>query len=77
MWIFMKSDLYQQKTSALHTLSPALLFSVLCCNPPSCSPSLAFISPSYLHLSLYITPSNSALSASHLYILMSLIKLLL
>lgn len=25
MWIFMKSDLYQQKTSALHTLSPALL----------------------------------------------------
>lgn len=25
MWIFMKSDLYQQNTSTLHTLSPVLL----------------------------------------------------
>lgn len=42
-----------------HSVSCPPSLSVLCCNPPSCSPSPIFISPSYLHLSLHITPSTS------------------
>lgn len=60
MWIFMKSDLYQQKNKrTAHSVSCPPSLSLLCCNPPSCSPSPIFISPSYLDLSHHITPSNA------------------
>lgn len=61
-------DLYEiwsvsAKTSSLRNLSCPTWLSLLCCNPPSCSPSLNCISASYLHF--HITLSCAlALSSS-------------